>query len=111
MRAAHPKHLLKAFRDLELLDRDDQRCGIVDDIEVAESEPGIWEMTALLVGPGAWRRRSPRWLTAFLPGRRVVRVVAADVASTTSSVRLLKKAEELGLASFEQRILRRLRTN
>jgi hypothetical protein len=38
----------------------------------------------------------------------VVRVAAADVASTGSAVRLLKKAEELGLARFEHRWLRRL---
>ena len=111
MRAAHPSHLIKAYRDLELFDRDDQLCGIVDDIEIVQSEPGIWEMTALLVGPGARRRRSPRWLTALLPGRQLVRVAAADVASETSVVRLLKKAEDLGLARFEQRLLRRLGSN
>ncbi|HEY7807690.1 MAG TPA: hypothetical protein VIC34_10875 [Croceibacterium sp.] len=111
MRAADPKHLLRAYRDLALLDRDDQSCGVVDDIEMAESEPGIWEMTALLVGPGAWARRRPRWLTALLPGHRLVRVEAADVASTGSAVRLLKKAEELGLAKFEQRLLRAFGTN
>jgi hypothetical protein len=103
--------LIRAYRDLELLDRDDQRCGVVDDIEMAQSEPGIWELTALLVGPGAWRRRAPRWLTALLPGEALVRVDAADVASTGSAVRLLKKAEELGLARFEQRWLRRLDAN
>jgi hypothetical protein len=111
VRAAHPDHLVRAYRDLELLDRDDERCGIVDDIEIAQHEPGIWEMTALLVGPGAWRRRAPRWLTALLPGERVVRIDAADVASTGSAVRLLKKAEELGLARFEQRWLRRMSSN
>jgi hypothetical protein len=111
VRAADPRHLIHAYRDLELLDRDDQRCGIVDDIEMAEHEPGIWEMTALLAGPGAWRRRAPRWLTALLPGERIVRIAAADVASTGSAVRLLKKAEELGLARFEHRWLRRMGTS
>jgi hypothetical protein len=108
VKAAEPRHLLRAYRDLELLDRDDQRCGIVDDIEMAQSEPGIWEMTALLVGPGVWRRRAPRWLTAIFPGRRVVRIAAADVASATGAVRLLKKADDLDLARFEHRLLRRL---
>jgi len=51
--AANPGHLIKAYRDLVLLDRDDQICGIVDDIEAAAREPGIWQMTALLVGPAA----------------------------------------------------------
>lgn len=107
MRAAEPRHLIRAYRDLELLDRDDELCGVVDDIEMAECEPGIWEMTALLVGPGARRRRAPRWLTSFLPGRKTVRIEAADVASTGTAVRLMKRADELGLARFEQGLLRR----
>jgi hypothetical protein len=109
--AAHPRHLIRAYRDLELLDRDDQRCGIVDDIELQEREPGIWEMTALLVGPGAWARRRPRWFTALFGGHDLVRVDAAHVASAGNAVRLLKKAEELGLARLEQRLLRRFGTN
>lgn len=107
MRAANPRHLIRAYRDLELLDRGDEICGIVDDIEMAESEPGIWEMTALLVGPGAWRRRAPRWLTSLLPGHKTVRIGAADVASAGSAVRLMKRAEELGLARVEHQLLRR----
>ena len=107
MRAADPRHLIRAYRDLELLDREDEICGIVDDIEMEQREPGIWEMTALLVGAGARRRRTPRWLTSLLPGHTIVRIEAADVASTGSAVRLLKKAEELGLACFEHTLLRR----
>jgi len=107
MRAADPRHLIRAYRDLELLDRDDEICGIVDDIEMAQREPGIWEMTALLVGPGTWRRRAPRWLTSLLPGHKTVRVDAAEVASTGTAVRLLKRAEELDLARFEHKLLRR----
>lgn len=111
MMAADPRHLMKAYRDLVLLDRDDQICGMVDDIEVAAREPGIWQMTALLVGPAARRRRSPRWLTALLPGRKLVQIAAADVASTTSVVRLSKTAEELDLARFERHLLRLLGRN
>lgn len=111
MRAAEPKHLLRAYRDLQLVDRDDQHCGIVDDLEMEQREHGIWEMAVLLVGPSAWRRRSPRWFTRWLPGHRQVRIEAADVASTGSEVRLLRRADELGLARLEQKILRRLGTN
>jgi hypothetical protein len=107
VKAAQPRNLLRAYRDLALLDRDDEHCGMVDDIEMAESEPGIWEMTALLVGPGAWKRRRPRWLGAILPGRKLVRVDAADVASTGTAVRLLKKADDVGLAAIEHKLLRR----
>ena len=111
MKAVHPETLIRAYRDLAIADRDDLNCGIVDDIEIEEREPGIWEMTALLVGQGAWRRRAPRFLTALLPGRHIARVDAADVASTGTHVRLLKKAAELGLAPLEQRLLRRVGTN
>ena len=65
----------------------------------------MWELTALLVGTGAWSRRRPRWLTRLLPGRKVVRIEAADVASATSVVRLLKRAEELDLARVERSLL------
>jgi hypothetical protein len=111
VKAAHPETLIHAYRDLAIVDRDDLNCGIVDDIEFEQREGGLWELTALLVGPGAWRRRKPRALTALLPGRRVVRVDAADVASTGNHVRLMKKAAELGLAPVEQAMLRRFGTN
>ena len=111
MKATDPSEVVKAYRDLALLDRDDELCGMVDDVECAERERGVWEMTALIVGPGAWPRRRPRWLTRLLPGHRLTRVDAADVASTGDRVRLLKRADELGLAPFEQKLLRRLGTN
>ena len=111
MKAADPAAVVKAYRDLALFDRHDEQCGIVDDVECAEREPGVWEMTALIVGPGAWKRRRPRWLTHMLPGRRLTRIDAADVASTGDRVRLLKLAEDLGLAPLEQKLLRRFGTN
>ena len=106
MRAGSRDEIVRAFRDMALLDRTDTSCGVVDDVEVAESEPGVWELKALLVGPGAWSQRRPRWLTGLLPGKRVVRIDAADVASETSVIRLMKRADELGLAPLEQKLLR-----
>jgi hypothetical protein len=106
VRAADPKAIVRAYRDLVIVDREDKHCGIVDDIELEQADDGIWQMTALLTGPGVWSRRRPRWLTALLPGRRQVRIEAADVASTTTEVRLLKRAEELGLAPTELALLR-----
>jgi hypothetical protein len=90
---------------MALVDRDDADCGIVDDVELEQREPGVWELSALLVGTGAWKRRRPRWLTALLPGRKLVRVDAADVASATSVVRLFKRADELALARTEHALL------
>jgi hypothetical protein len=41
----------------------------------------------------------------LLPGRKCVQVDAGDVAGATSVVRLLKRADELGLASTERKLL------
>jgi hypothetical protein len=71
---------VRAFRDKALIDRDDQSCGIIDDINTEEREPGVWQLTALLVGPGVWHGRRPRWFTALLPGHQQVRIDAANVA-------------------------------
>jgi hypothetical protein len=106
VRAADPKAILRAYRDLVVVDREDKHCGMVDDVELEERE-GIWELAALLVGPGAWSRRRPHWMTALLPGNKLVRIDAADVASATTEVRLLKRAAELGLAETERALLRR----
>ena len=106
MRAADPKAILRAYRDLVLVDPEDKHCGVVDEIELEQAQDGFWQMTALLAGPGAWDRRKPRWLTALFPGRKLVRIDAADVASTTTEVRLLKRASELGLAETERKLLR-----
>jgi hypothetical protein len=103
MRAPSREELIRAVRDLALIDRHGQACGIVDDIEVAQIQPGIWELRALLVG--AYRQRRPHWLTRLLPRKRVVRIAAADVASATSVVRLNKRADELGLAITERNML------
>jgi hypothetical protein len=106
VRASSREALVRAFRDLALMDREDHSCGIVDEIEAAEVQPGIWELQALLVGPRAWRLRRPRGLTRLLQGRKLVRIDAADVASATTVVRLLKRADELDLAPVERKLLR-----
>ena len=63
MMAADPRHLIRAYRDLELLDRDDRHRGVVDDIEIAEREPGICGIPRFSLAPERARRR-PRGLHA-----------------------------------------------
>lgn len=106
MRAADPRHLAAAYLDMPLVDLHDHSCGVVDDIELHEIHPGLWELAAILVGPGALRRRRPRWLTMLVPGQNVVRIAAADIASATQVIRLGRTATDIGLARTERRLLR-----
>lgn len=106
MKAGNPDAVVRAYRDLALVDREDASCGMVDDVEVVEVQPGVWDLAALLVGPGALRRRRPRWISRLLFNRRVIRIDAADVAGATSVVRLLRRCDELGLAPVERRLLK-----
>src|SRR4051812_37422520 len=57
MRADGPLKLLSEVRDLQIVDSEGCMCGICDDVELSDE----LELTALLVGPGAYRHRLPAW--------------------------------------------------
>jgi hypothetical protein len=99
-------HLVTDVRDLQIIDSDEENCGIVDDIEL-EGAPGKkLTVAALLIGPGAYRRRLPRWmawLSERLAGTSVVRVPWSEVRNITSVVQLTRTAGELGLDRSERR--------
>lgn len=99
-------HLAADVRDLQIVDRDDEYCGIVDDIELERNDRGELVVTALLVGPGAWRNRLAApllWLIRRIAGERIVRVPWSEVKHITSRVALDKTARELGLNRSEER--------
>ena len=109
MRPSDPIHLLSALYDLPLLDRDGRYCGIVDDVRLDGAPGGELAIGALLVGPGAYARRLPRWarwLNQRLAGDRVTKVPWSEVDHVASAVHLRKTAKQLGLHVAENKARR-----
>jgi sporulation protein YlmC with PRC-barrel domain len=100
-----------AIRDLldhELQDCEGTSCGMVDDVEIRISDAGC-EITALLVGPGAWQPRLPalaHYLARALAGSNRVRVPFDEVAEISETVRLKSRATALGLGVADRRASR-----
>lgn len=100
------------LRDLQIEDSEGVFCGIVDDIELDGKPGGKLMVAALLVGPGAYRGRLPRWagwLVAQLAGNGIVRVPWAEVTGIASVVKLRCAAHELGLGRADERAGRLLK--
>jgi hypothetical protein len=96
--------LVSELLDLPLFDASETSCGIVDDVEF-EGGPGKpLRLKALLVGPGAYRDRLPRWamwIVKMLAGDGLTRVPMDKVRTITSAVRLNCRASDLGLGQSE----------
>jgi hypothetical protein len=93
--------------DHQLVDRDGQRCGKVDDLEITGVRDGDPRVAAIVSGPPAWRGRG--WLgrlAAALARGSEVRVPWAEVARVRADVELRRTAEELGLAAGDDRARR-----
>jgi hypothetical protein len=107
MRKARSIKVLSELRDLEIFDSQGELCGIADEVEF-EGGPGEpLKASALLVGPGAYDGRAPRWLVWAIQrvaGKAVVRVPFSAVEHVTSRITLNRTAEELGLAAAERRL-------
>jgi hypothetical protein len=98
--------LMPDVLDHDVIDVDGVRCGMVDDIEFAEGAAGAPVLAALLVGPGAWQERLPALLavvSAWLFGHAKTRVPWGDVAELTQSVKLARRASELGLGRLDRK--------
>ena len=98
-----PIKLVSDLLDLPLLDREGKYCGIVDDVELSAAATGL-ELKALLVGPGAYRGRMPRWAMAIVKtvaGDRTARVPIDKVRTITDSVHLECPGRDLGLLRSE----------
>lgn len=104
-------NLAADVRDLQIVDKNDEGCGIVDDIEF-EGAPGeTLRIKALLVGPGTYGARLPGWLAWLmqkLAGKGLVRVPWDKVEAIGSVVRLAGTASELGLGRAERKARRAL---
>jgi sporulation protein YlmC with PRC-barrel domain len=99
--------LFSELRDLEIFDSEGELCGICDEVEL-EGRPGApLRITALIVGPGAYRGRLPRWaawLAQRIAGEEEVRVPWSAVEHVTSRITLNRTAASLGLQAAERRL-------
>lgn len=104
MKATDRIGLIGEVRDLQIIDVDGCNCGIVDDVELDGEPGGELVIAAVLVGPGAYASRLPRWamwLVRRVAGGGCVRVPWGEVESITSVLCLRCRADELGLARGE----------
>lgn len=102
--------LVKEVVDHQLVDCNGRRCGNVDDLEL-EGEPGEPLMvTAILSGPGEFRRRLPgaarpmAWLLERLFGCGVTRIEWSEVAAHDGHIEVRKEAGEYGLGAGDDRL-------
>ena len=97
--------LVGELLDLPLLDAEGKYCGVVDDVELSGGAGKELRLKALLVGPGAYRGRLPKWamwLVGAAAGDRVIRVPLDKVRAIDSVVHLICAGRDLGLGKSEQ---------
>jgi sporulation protein YlmC with PRC-barrel domain len=109
MKPTGPLKLVSELLDLPIVDCDGRSCGIVDDVEFAGGPGKPTRIKALLVGPGAYEGRLPRWafwIVRKIAGNRIARVPLDEVDTVTSQVALKCSAEQLKLHLVEDRVRR-----
>jgi len=107
MKPSDPLKVVSQLLDLPLIDCNGNYCGIVDDVAFTGGGGKEARLDALLVGPGAYRGRMPRWamwLVRKIAGDRMTRVPIAKVKSIDSAVHLTGAAEKLSLHDVENRV-------
>lgn len=111
MRRDSPLKVLSEVRDLQIVDKDGHNCGICDDVEF-EGGPGEpLRVRALLVGPGAYSRRLPKWVAKIIgtiAGRSIVRVPWDTIDKISGRIFLAVTAESVGLRRTENRLVKLL---
>lgn len=98
-----PIKAVSELLDLPLMDSEGSFCGIVDDVEFSGGVREL-KLKALLVGPGTYERRMPRWmfwLVRKVAGDRITRVPMEKVRTIGSVVKLECPARDLGLQKSE----------
>jgi sporulation protein YlmC with PRC-barrel domain len=99
--------IVSQLLDLPIIDKDERSCGVVDDIELSGSAGDTLRVAALLVGPGAYEGRMPRWLfwlVRKIAGDRMARVPADQIAEIGPVVKLKARAEKFGLHEVEDKV-------
>jgi sporulation protein YlmC with PRC-barrel domain len=96
--------LVSQLLDMPIVDQDERWCGIVDDIEFSGGPGKVTRIKALLVGPGAYEGRMPRWcywLVRKIAGDGLVRVPVSEIVHVGAVVNLACPATKLGLGRSE----------
>jgi hypothetical protein len=109
MKPTSPIKLVSQLLDLPLVDKDERWCGIVDDVELSGGPGKDARLEALMVGPGAYEGRMPRWMfwiVKRIAGDRVARVPVGEIATISSAVHLRCRAEDVGLHKVEDKVRR-----
>jgi len=112
MRRGGPLKLLSEVRDLQIVDKDGRNCGICDDVELDGAPGEPLTVSALLVGPGAYSHRLPKWahrLIGHVAGRSMVRVPWDTIEKINGRIHLSVAAEAVGLRRTEDRLINRLK--
>jgi sporulation protein YlmC with PRC-barrel domain len=102
MRKEGDIYVVHRLLDEQICDSEGRRVGRVDDIELRGDPPRV---TALLVGEGLYARRLPRRLGRLLRrfteperwGGNAMRIPWEEVDELAATVKLRKKAHDLGL--------------
>ncbi len=99
--------LVSELLDLPIIDKDERSCGIVDDVELEGAAGKEMRLKALLVGPGAYEGRLPRWmffLVRRVAGDRLTRVPVDKVIEIGAVAKLSCAGEDLGLHRTEDKV-------
>jgi sporulation protein YlmC with PRC-barrel domain len=102
-----PLNILREVRDLQVVDRDGNNCGICDDVEFQGGPGEPLVIHGLLIGITALLHRLPPWIS-HVPGwiipRHLVRVPWEDVENVTSRIKLKRPAGHYGLLRTDNRL-------
>jgi sporulation protein YlmC with PRC-barrel domain len=92
--------------DDQLLDSDEHRCGRVDDVQLTGKPGSRTEVSALLIGSGAWppRLRQPfSYVVEGLAPDHMHVIPWSEVSAVGTAVHLSRTAKELGLETDDGR--------
>ncbi len=96
---------------MQIEDAEGKRCGKIDDLEF---EGGIGKqllVKALITGPGAMVKRSGGLMAFFIKkiaGEGQTSIDIKETEGISTSVKLKKKAEALGLGKLEERFSKKI---
>lgn len=100
--------LIPLLLNAQILDKDGNQCGKVDDIELTGAVGKPVKITAVLVGVSAWNGKHKgfvRSLIAKIAGeQQTIRIPWKDIAENIPTMRLTKKGKELGFWERENKL-------